>query len=730
MDWDRRAFVKFAVGGVTGLTFSPLIWKLMDDSAIWTQNWNWVPDPADGALAKANSFNPATGTAVKIRLIDSRIIPTDKTFNPDGKAARTRGIRVEGNTDYPLGGEIGGVVPQDASALQNTYMADVRVTAPMVLDKTTGVYKEVSWGQAIDLVAAKLAELKGADKAQTVAAFGDDPDSTTGGILKAFMASYGSPNLAFTPRAADTLALAGGVMLGNEQIGFDLAAAKYVLCFGTPLLEGFGAPVSVRAAYVKAKDAGVKLVQIEDRASVTASLADEWVACAAGAEGALALAMCQVLIAGGKAASGAGGLSEFTAMVNDKFTPEKVAEQTGIKAEKIVALANEFAAADKAVAICGPGPGNEPGRLGDFMAVLALNALGGKLGMPGGVVVRGDLPLKPMASPDSPAAPLKGAANLPMGGYNGLALAQAALAGDPYELNMVILAGANPAYSGPQAGVFGEMLRKVPFVVAISSYIDESATLADVLLPAGTFLECWGDATTPYGQAQASYGVHRPLLKVQPKCKSVGDALLLLAAKLGGPVGGALPYKTLEGALKARYSGDFAKLAEQGWWVQEKVSYGAAGSVDLQAATMAKTMGHTSEDHGHTLTLAAVPSVRTCNNGQPITPHMIKILSDDTLRFNDQTVVEINPETAHHLHLHDGDAVTVDSTEGGFTARVKFFAGARPGMVYMPVGLGHTAFGFYRKGKGGNYNSVVKAEADAVTGLPAWGLTPVTVRKG
>jgi len=60
MNWDRRAFVKFVVGAVAGLHASPLVPKLMDDVAIWTQNWSWVPVPEKGELAFANTYIPAT----------------------------------------------------------------------------------------------------------------------------------------------------------------------------------------------------------------------------------------------------------------------------------------------------------------------------------------------------------------------------------------------------------------------------------------------------------------------------------------------------------------------------------------------------------------------------------------------------------------------------------------------------------------------------------------------
>jgi anaerobic selenocysteine-containing dehydrogenase len=91
-------------------------------------------------------------------------------------------------------------------------------------------------------------------------------------------------------------------------------------------------------------------------------------------------------------------------------------------------------------------------------------------------------------------------------------------------------------------------------------------------------------------------------------------------------------------------------------------------------------------------------------------------------------VVEINPATAKKLHLHDGDLVTIETDDGGAQARVHEFAGARPGMVFMPKGLGHSSFGFYLKGRGGNYNQMVEVAADPVSGLPVWGLTPVRVR--
>ncbi len=741
MNWDRRAFVKFAVGAVVGLHASPLIPKLMDDSAIWTQNWSWVPNPEDGGLAFANTVNPATGTGVRVRLIKGRMMGE-------------RIIRVEGNPEHPL--SQGGVVPADASAVQLLYNDEVRVAAPLVRDKKTGMYREITWQQALDMVGGKLAELAKAGKAHTVVALGDEADSIHGQILSRFMAAYGSPNLAFAPRADDTLALAAWALTGQTDVGFDLMNASYVVSFGTPLLEGFGAPVAVRKAFVEWKKSKGALVQVEPRVSVTASQAGTFLACKPGTEALVALGMAAVMAEQGLAdesATSAYGYAEFKAALAKDYNPKKVAELSGVPADKIVAVAKAFAKSPKAVAVCGPGPGGDPGRLADFMAVMALNGLKGNLGKPGGVAARKPLGLKALGEPANVDKPRLDGGKKGMKPANALALAQAALAGQPYKAGMVLVAGGNPAYAGPQAGVMSEFLSSAPFVVAITPLLDETAALADLVLPGTTFLEGWTDCRSSYGSPVSSYGLARPLVKPYAQAKTVGDALLALAAKLGGAVAGALPFASVEEALKAQTAplGDLAELAKKSYFVQDKPAYGPfafktpSGKLEFHSQNLAALTGKNSDGaalphwekpaalahgDGHALAMAAVPSLRSATGFQPLTPHMLKVLDGNTLRHKDELVVEINPKTAAEMHLAEDSMIVVTSAVGSVDARVHLYAGAAPGMVFMPTGLGHGAVSdAYTLGKGGNFYRVAEAAADSLSGLPTWGLTRVTVTK-
>jgi anaerobic selenocysteine-containing dehydrogenase len=742
MNGDRRAFVKFAVGAVVGLHASPLIPKLMDDAAIWTQNWSWVPNPEDGGLAFANTVNPATGTDVRVRLIQGRIMGE-------------RIVRVEGNPQHPT--SQGGMLPADASAVQLLYNDEVRVAAPLVRDKKTGLYNEVSWEQALGMVASKLAELAKAGKAHTVVAFGDDADSVYGDILAHFMAAYGSPNVAFSPRAEDTLALAAWALTGRQEVGFDLANSSYILSFGTPLLEGFGAPVAVRKAFIEWKKNKATLVQVEPRCSVTASQADLLLACKPGTEALVALGIAAIMVEQGlvdEPATSAQGWSEFKALLAKDYTPPNVAELTGVAVDKLAQTAKAFAKSPRAVAVCGPGPGGDPGRLSDFIAVLALNAIKGNLGKPGGLVLRKPLGLKPLGETISLDKLRLDGNKKGVKSVNALALAKAALAGQPYKASMVIVAGCNPAYAGPQAGVMSDFLSSAPFVVAITPFLDETAALADLVLPATTFLEAWADSRTPYGSPMSVYGVARPLVKPYPWAKSVGDTLLALAAKLGGAVAQALPLASVEEALKLQAGalGDLAELAKRGSMAQDKPAYGAftfktpSGQLDFTCQNLAGLLGKPAEratfvphwekpaalahDFGHGLLMAAAPSLRSTVGSQPLTPYMLKMLGENSLRNNNELVVEINPKTAHELHLADNDKVMVTSAVGSIEARVYLYDGAAPGMVFMPTGLGHSAVSnAYTMNKGGNFHRVAETQADSLSGLPTWGLTRVVVSK-
>jgi hypothetical protein len=52
-----------------------------------------------------------------------------------------------------------------------------------------------------------------------------------------------------------------------------------------------------------------------------------------------------------------------------------------------------------------------------------------------------------------------------------------------------------------------------------------------------------------------------------------------------------------------------------------------------------------------------------------------------------------------------------------------------PGIVYLPLGFGHTAYDEFSRGKGVNPNDIIHVGQDPLSGHPVWWNTPVQLVK-
>jgi hypothetical protein len=68
-------------------------------------------------------------------------------------------------------------------------------------------------------------------------------------------------------------------------------------------------------------------------------------------------------------------------------------------------------------------------------------------------------------------------------------------------------------------------------------------------------------------------------------------------------------------------------------------------------------------------------------------------LPDPTTTVMWNTWLEMNPETAHELHIENDDVVRVVSEAGAVEVPVYLYPAIRPDTVAMPFGQGHTAYG-------------------------------------
>ncbi len=81
--------------------------------------------------------------------------------------------------------------------------------------------------------------------------------------------------------------------------------------------------------------------------------------------------------------------------------------------------------------------------------------------------------------------------------------------GEQYPIEALFVAGANPLYTMTDSKKVKEAFDKIPFVVSFSSYMDETAENADLILPNHVFLERYEDVPTPPGMQKPVISLYK-----------------------------------------------------------------------------------------------------------------------------------------------------------------------------------------------------------------------------
>jgi anaerobic selenocysteine-containing dehydrogenase len=476
----------------------------------------------------------------------------------------------------------------------------------------------VPWEEAASLVAEKLKALRERGQAHTAVFLAGSFRGLRERLMRRFMAALGSPNYiragADAPDQTDPAhVLTQGV---DHPIVPNLFAARSILSFGVPLLDGGGSPVFQMRAYGhfrqgEGRPRGV-LIQVESRRSSTAERADKWVAIRPGTETTMALGIAHTLILehlydegfverhceGFNDASGPDGrvVPGFRTIVLREFTLPRVSQVTGVPVETILSISRAFAHSQPGVAIGSTESPYGPARLGLRLAVHFLNALVGSIGKPGGMLLREALPLGEWDAPVEDALAHRSLAQPRVDGRGeGLyALAQDAsetlperiLSGKPYPVNALLVAGIDPLFDHPRAGEFAETISRVPFVVSFSSMPDAISQKAHVVLPDAMYLERWTEDVVTHLAGFSVFSVGRPVHRFKDSPPGLEDTLLAVSQKIGGSVAASFRWKAfsdaiLEAALPLAEAGrgyvvsnpvneQFRTILErQGYWQRE-----------------------------------------------------------------------------------------------------------------------------------------------------------------
>lgn len=712
MKIDRRSFLGLGLGAAAGVAASPMTWKLTDDSSIWTQNWPWTPVPRDGEV----TFEDTVCTlcpghcGISVRKIAGRA------------------VKIEGRAGYPVND--GGVCLHGLSSLQYLYDPS-RVKSPMV--KKGDTWKSVKWDEAIALVAEKIKTVRSSGKADAIACIADKDQGSIPGLYKRFLMALGSQNFYTLDTMEKTWETILGKMhsLSDTAIAFDLANADYIMSFGTGFIEGWGSPVNNFLANSSRKDRHAKLVQVECRLSNTAAAADRWIPAKPGTEADLALSICSVLISEKRYDTAldkgdAKGFASFKKFVTEKYAPERITRTTGIDISTIKSLADEFASAKAPLAIAGRGKGDSAGSVMEFAAVHALNCLVGNINKKGGVwAVTKEASLTwPSLGMDDAAT--KGYAKSAIGANGSVANLFEAINkaedGSPVEILMTL--NANPCYALRDAAGVRNAVEKIPFVVSVTSYFDDTAQMADLVLPSAMFLEMSEDIYSAGGTTKSVTALTKPVAGPLFDTKNPGDILLAMAGAVEGTVASSFPWETYEACIESVTGDMWASLSEEGYIAKE--SEPPASKLEMDFALFKSFKGapdFEGDANQYPLTLIPMDHVRLASGSLASSPFAVKTVSDTILKGK-ESVIEMNPETADQVGVSDGDTAIIETPVGKAVVKVNLFDGIMPGVIAMAEGLGHfEGRNRYIGGKGVNVNELIGPVTDPASGLDAaWGI--------
>jgi thiosulfate reductase/polysulfide reductase chain A len=609
----------------------------------------------------------------------------------------------------------------------------------------------VSWDEALGKIATRL----GATAPDKILILEGLNTTSNEDLIRQFALAYGTPNL-FKEEGLETDADREGKLLADGRLNSwyelqaeDETSTKYILSFSAGIVESerpLARNLHLWGELRRSTPNRTKVVAFDPRYSVMACRADEWVPINPGTEGALAMAMAQVIIKEGLYDSDfindyADGFNKYrTVAMTQRFSPESVSEIAGVSADTIRRIAQEFARSKPAIAWSGEAATGWPYGTFASHAIYCLNALVGSIDVPGGIVYQRYPDYAPMPSDGLPIT------------ETGVSFRKMAELLRDGGINTAIGFNSNLIMSVPESkedGKWDEELKNL-FYVHVGPAKSEMAAYADIILPACTYLEDWGYESAIPGSGYAEARIKQPVIEpVHEECRPTGRVVFDLANGKGPAVS---RFFTPISSSSETFAQDFAMyrtaplmpwkdFKSVGVWKGSSYSYRGyesdehffdtpSGKFEFHSDHLERLLNVRlpGEDTVYPLELSIyrpVLEIRSGSQNFPWAQEMYLVMHGRGWK----NLVEINRETAHEYGIGEGDEVIVESVYGEIEGEARVLEGMRPGVVAIATGQGHFASGRFADGMGCNPMDVMGTEYDEESGQPSLFSTRVSVHK-
>ena len=652
------------------------------------------------------------------------------------RVAEGRAKKIEGNPDHPL--NRGGLLAGCLAGVQSLYHPD-RYSGPMENGRST------TWANSL----ARLNSLlDGADASRTLLITRPNRGHL-GAVIHEFAMGAGIPHLQLEPLENAAVRQAAKDVFGQDSLPlFDIANAGSMLSIGADFLESWLAPIHYSKAYGhfrrgEGRSRGVH-VHAGTRFSMTAANADTWLPIAPGREGILALSIAYVLVHEGLADEATvnamtGGQGEIALA---PYRPDAIADQLGatpgvLTGQMITDVARNLASHGPTVVLVGSSAAAQPNGLFNAKAGMILNGVLGSVGRRGGVQFNPGTSLPELQGLPAPTT------------YSEWRDIRDRL--DRGDIDLVLVDGANPVHALASLK-FGQALSRARNVVSFSFEPNETASMADLILPDQHYLESWGtDAPDPgpgYEVLTVQQPVVAPLIdgsrRLLHDSRAMGDVLISLMNSRGisRKTRGANMEQVVLNALADLHAANRGRgsvqgstlaafttgvLQRGGWWNIEGRGFNTWERPAFDLSPALADMPERIAEHTDTYHLIPFAS-STVGDGSGGHLPWTQSAPDPVTSMVWHSWVEVNSREAARLGLRDGDLVELESDNGAVEVPVYLHPGIPPNVVAVPFGRGRAFSGRYGDNANGNVNTVLEDVEVEGTGSQAWGATKVTIR--
>jgi anaerobic selenocysteine-containing dehydrogenase len=678
-----------------------------------------------------------------------------------------RVISIRGDKDDPF--SRGHICPK-AVALQDLQDDPDRLRQPVKREGERWV--SISWDDALDLVAARLADEKIRGGGDSIAFYFGNPSIHSYGILThaGHLLRLIETRNRYSTMSVDQLAhhVVSYHMYGHQSLlpVPDLDRTRFLLVLGANPVVSNGSLMTapnVRRRLQAIRQRGGKLVVVDPRRTETAEMADAHYFIRPGTDALYLAAVLNVLFEQDLAdplhlRSVVSGFDELETLLQP-FAPERVEAVTGVAAADIRRTAVEFAGADGAACYGRVGVSTHPFASACHWLIQLLNIATGNLDRTGGTLVPRpaiDLVELGLVSRGGPGRFHSRVRGLPSfaGELPAAVLAEEIMTPGKGQIRALVSVAGNPVLSTPNGQRLERALASLNFMASIDFYVNETTRFADVILPPTPPLERDHYDLTLFGVAVRNVTrFNRAALPKSENSYHDWEILGELAKRVAKSIGAPEPrMRTPERLINlALAHGPYGKRRRHPSRLDLKALDEAPHGIDLGALTpgLPKRL-KTSDGKIHCIPAPLVSDLARVESQLRTNPPAGSLLligrrdarsnnswmhnCERLIKGKDRCLLYINPQDAAERNLSGHEEVRVWSAAGEIVVPIKVTDVVMKGVVSLPHGWGHGRRGvklrIAREHAGECINDLTNCEAiDPVSGAAAFNGVPVFVER-